>query len=129
MMCVEYRALNKITVKNWYPLPRIDDLLDQLKSVVYFTQLDLRSGYHKVKITDQDVWKTTFKMKQGLFEWMVTPYGLCDASTTFMRVMNDIFIPSLDDFVLVQLDDILVFSRTWEYHVTNVKKVLDVLQK
>jgi hypothetical protein len=123
------RALNKITIKNHYPFPQIDDLLDQLKNAVYFTKLDLRSGYHQVRIAEGDAWKTAFKTKQGLFEWLVMPFGLCNAPTTFMRVMNDIFRPFLDDFVIVYLDDILVFSRTWNEHVTHVKRVLDVLKK
>eukprot|EP00253_Pinus_taeda_P025542 PITA_25542 len=128
-ICVDYRVLNKITVKNHYPLPCIDDLLDQLKSVVYFTKLDLPSGYHQVKIAKQDVWKTTFKTKQVLFEWMLMPIGFCNTPTTFIQVMNDIVQPFIDDFVLVYLDDILVFSKSWSEHVCHVKKVLDVLKK
>ena len=116
-------------VKNQYPLPRIDDLLDQLNSAIYFTKLDLHSGYHQVRIEKLDVWKTTFKTKQGLFEWMVMQFGLCNAPDTFMRVMNDLFRPFIKEFVLVYLDDILVFSRTWDEHVCHVKKVIDVLKR
>jgi hypothetical protein len=127
-MCFDYPALNKITMKNRYPLPRIDDLFDQLKNVVYFTKLDLRSGYHQIRVADHDAWKTAFKTKHGLFEWLVKPFGLCNALTTFMRVMNDVFKPFLDDFVIVYLDDIIIFSRTWDKHVRHVKQVYDTLQ-
>jgi hypothetical protein len=128
-MCVDYRALNKITVKNQYPLPCIDDLLDRLKNVVYFIKLDLRSGYHEIRVVEQDAWKTTFKTKQGLFKWLVMSFGLCIASTTFMRVTDDVFRPFLDNFVIVYLDDILIFSDMWDEHVRHVKKVLDTLQR
>jgi hypothetical protein len=128
-MCVDYRALNKITVKNRYPLPHIDDLLDQLKNVAYFTKSDLRSGYHQIRVAEQDAWKIAFKTKQGLFEWLVMSFGICNAPTTFMRVMNDVFRPFLDDFVIVYLDDILAFSGTWDEHVRHVKQVLDTLQR
>jgi hypothetical protein len=127
-MCVDYRALNTIMVKNRYPLPGIDDLLDQLKNAVYFTKLDLRSGYHQIRVAEQDAWKTTFKTKHGLFEWLVMSFGICNAMKTFMRVMNDVFMTFLDDFVIVYLDDILVFSETWDEHVRRVRHVLDTLQ-
>jgi len=128
-MCIDYRALNKITIKNHYPLPRIDDLLDQLKEVVYFSKLYLHSGCHQVKVVEQDAWKTTFKTKQGLYEWLVMPFGLTNAPTTFMRIMNDVLRPFLDDFVILYLDEILIFSKTWEEHLKHVKQTLDVLKR
>jgi hypothetical protein len=128
-MCVDYQALNKITMKNRYPLPCIYYLLDQLKNVVCFTKLDLRSGYHQIRVAEQDAWKNSFKTKQGLFEWLVMSFGLCNAPTTFMQVMNDVFSQFLDDFVIVYLDDILIFSGNWDEHVRHVKQVLDTLKR
>jgi hypothetical protein len=107
----------------------MDDLLDQLKNVVYFTKLDFHSGYHQMRVAEHDAWKTSFKTKHGLFEWLFMSFGLCNAPATFMRVMNDVFRPFLDDFVIVYLDDILIFSRTWDENVRHVKQVLDNLQR
>jgi hypothetical protein len=107
------RALDKITVKNHYPLPRIDDLLDQLKNDVYFTKIDFRSGYHHIRIEKSDIWKMTMKTNQGLFEWLVMPFGLCNSPVTFIRVMNDVFRPYIDDFLIVYLDDCCVGFVTW----------------
>jgi hypothetical protein len=128
-MCVYFRALNKITVNNRYPLSRIDDLLDQLKDAKYFTKLDFRSGYHHIRIAEGDTWKTTFKTNKRLFEWMVMPFGICNDLATFMRVMNDVLRPFLDDFVISYLDEIFIFSKSREEHVMHVKQVLDVERK
>jgi hypothetical protein len=91
--------------------------------------LDLHSGYHQIRVAEQDAWKTAFKTKHGSFEWLVMPFWICNSHITFMRVMNDVFRPFLDDFVIVYLDDILVFSGTWDEHVRHVKQVLDTLQR
>lgn len=128
-MCVDFHALNKITVKNHYPLPRIDDMLDHLMYAKYFTKIDLRSGYHQVRIVEEDIYKTAFKTKQGLFEWLVMPFSLTNAPATFMRVMNDVLRPFLDEFFIVYLDHILIFSKSRDEHVMHVNKVLDVLRK
>ena len=128
-MCIDYQALNKITIKNHYPLPHIDDILDQLKEDFYFSKLDLHNGYHQVRVAEQDAWKTAFKTKQGLYEWLVMPFGLTNAPATFMRLMNDVLRPFLDDFVIVYLDDILIFIKTWKEHLKHVKQTLDVLKR
>lgn len=115
------QGLKHITIKNRYPLPRIDDLVDQMKNVVYFTKLDLRSGYHQICIAENDIWKIAFKIRQGLFEWLVMPFGLCNAPTTFMWVMNDVFRPYIDKFVIIYLDGILIFSSSIEEHVKHFR--------
>eukprot|EP00253_Pinus_taeda_P021466 PITA_21466 len=109
-LCIDYRALKNVTVRNRYLIPRIDDLLDQPKRGKYFSKIDLKSGYHQVPIEPSDVWKTIFKAKEDLFEWLVMPFGLTNAPATFMRLMDDIFQPFTNSFVVVYLDDILIFN-------------------
>jgi hypothetical protein len=127
-MCVDYRALNRITIKNRCPLPRIDDLLDRLRGAKFFTCLDLRSGYHQVRVHPDDIEKTAFRTHLGHFQFTVLPFGLCNAPATFQTLMNDIFRREIDDFVLIYLDDIMIFSSTLEEHLAHVRHVLQKLR-
>eukprot|EP00253_Pinus_taeda_P032186 PITA_32186 len=112
-----------------YSIPRIDDLLDQLKGGKYFNKINIKSGYHQVPIKASDVWKTAFKAKEGLFEWLVMPFGLTNAPATFLRLMDDILRPFTNSFVVVYLDDILIFSQSWEEHLHHIQQVLQTLRK
>jgi hypothetical protein len=113
-MCINYRNLNAVTVKNMYPLPRIDDLLDQLKNAKFFSKIDLRSGYHQMKIRSKDIPKIAFVTRYGQYEFIVVSFSLTNASAYFMNMMNKVFMDELDKFVVVFIDDILVFSSTAE---------------
>ena len=126
-LCVDYRALNKQTVKNVYPLPRIDELLDHLNGAVVFSKLDLHSGYHQIRAQEADIYKTTFQTQYGLYEFIVLPFGLCNAPATFMQLMNDIFHNELDHCVLIYLNDILIYSPSIEQHLCNICTILEKL--
>ena len=117
-MCVDYRALNRQTVKDRYPLPRIDDLLDRLGKARHFTTLDLATGYHQIAVKEADIPKTAFRTQRGQFEFVVMPFGVTNAPSTFQRMMNQIFKDEMDKFVLVYLDDILVYSTTLQEHIS-----------
>jgi hypothetical protein len=126
-LCVDYKHLNAITVKNKYPLPVIDELLDELSGAQWFTSLDLRSGYHQIRMAECDEYKTAFQTHHGHFEYRVMPYGVTGGPATFQGVMNSILAPMLRKSVLVFVDDILVYSKTLEDHAKHLQAVLDVL--
>ena len=123
-LCIDYRQLNKVTIKNRYPLPRIDDLFDQIKGAKVFSKIDLKSGYHQLRIHDEDIHKTAFRTRYGHYEFTVVPFGLTNAPSVFMCLMNGVFRSYLDRFVLVFLDDILIYSRSQKEHEEHLRLVL-----
>jgi hypothetical protein len=127
-MCIDYRTLNSMTIKNKYPLPRIEDLLDRLKKAKFFSKIDLRSGYHQMKIQEQDIPKTAFTTGYGLYEFVVVFFGLNNAPAYFMNLMNKVFMEKLDMFAVVFIDDILVYSETVEEHEEHLRIVLEWLR-
>ncbi|KAL4367585.1 hypothetical protein GQ457_05G021690 [Hibiscus cannabinus] len=127
-LCIDYRQLNRVTIKNKYPLPRVADLFDQLKDASVFLKIDLRSGYYQMRVKDADVPKTTFRTRYGHFEFLVMPFGLKNAPATFMDLMNRIFKPYLDKFIVVFIDDILIYSRNNDEHAEHLQIVLQTLR-
>jgi hypothetical protein len=128
-MCVDYRTLNKVTVKNRYPLPRINDLFDRLSRAKLFSKIDLRSGYYQIRIAKGDEEKTAYRTRYGSYEFLVMPFELTNAPATFCTLMNDIFQEWLDDFVVVYIDDILIYSNSMEDHVEHLRKVFQRLRE
>src|SRR3954471_23271666 len=128
-MCVDYRPLNLVTIKNKYPLPRINDLYDQLVVSYVFSKMDSRLGYHQIKIQNEDIPKTAFTTRYGLYEYTVMSFGLSNSPATFSRLMNSIFMEYLDKFVVVYPDDILIYSKNEEEHAEHLRLVLMKLRE
>ncbi|GJY88824.1 putative reverse transcriptase domain-containing protein [Tanacetum coccineum] len=128
-MCIDYRELNKLTVKNRYPLPRIDDLFDQLQGSSVYSNIDLRSGYHQLRVREEDIPKTTFRTHYGHYKFQVMPFGLTNALAVFMDLMNRVCKPYLDKFVIFFIDDILIYSKNKQDHEEHLKLILELLKK
>ncbi|GJX99728.1 putative reverse transcriptase domain-containing protein [Tanacetum coccineum] len=128
-MCIDYRELNKLTVKNRYPLPRIDDLFDQLQGSSIYSKIDLRSGYHQLRVREQDIPKTAFRTRYGHYEFQVMPFGLTSTPAVFMDLINRVCKPYLDKFVIVFIDDILIYSKDEKEHEEHLKSILELLKK
>ena len=128
-LCIDYRQLNRVTIRNQYPLPRIDELFNQLQGSRVYSKIDLRSRYHQLRMQKGDVPKTTFRTRYGYYEFLVIPFGLTNAPATFMDLMNQVFQPYLDRFIIVFIDDILVYSGSSEEHSEHLRIVLQTLRE
>ncbi|GJY39210.1 putative reverse transcriptase domain-containing protein [Tanacetum coccineum] len=129
MMCIDYRKLNKLTFKNRYPLPRIDNLFDQLQGSSFYSKIDLRSGYHQLRVREEDIPNTALRTRYGHYEFHVMPFGLTNAPAVFMDLMNRVCKPYLDKIVIVFIDDILIYSRNREEHEDYLRIILELLKK
>ena len=127
-LCIDYRQLNRVVVKNRYPLPRIDDLFDQLSGARVYSKIELRVGYHQLRVREVDIPKTTFRTRYGHFEFIVMPYGLTNAPIAFMDLMHMVFQPYLDQFVVVFVDDVLIYSQSENEHEDHLRIVLQALK-
>ncbi|KAI3815654.1 hypothetical protein L1987_15332 [Smallanthus sonchifolius] len=128
-MCIDYHELNKVTIKNRYPFPRIDDLFDQLQGSSFYSKIDLRSVYHQLRVRDEDISKTAFRTRYSHYEFMVMPFGLTNAPEVFMELMNRVCKPYLDHFVIVFIDDILIYSKNKEEHEEHIRLILELLKQ
>ena len=128
-MCIDYRGLNHVTIKNKYPLPRIDDLFDQLNGALFFTKIDLHKGFHQLRVKEADIPKTTFRTRYGLFEFLLIPFGVTNAPAYFIDLMHQIFSPFLDKFVVIFVDNILIYSKTEQEHEEHLRIVLETLRR
>lgn len=125
-MCIEYRQINQVTIKNKNPLPRIEELFDQLQGTAYFSKIDLRSGYHQLRVRKQDIKKTAFRARYGHYEFLVMPFGLTIAPVVFRALMNKVFAPCPDQFIVIFIDDILVYSMSREEHANHLTTSLQL---